>query len=83
MFRPAGNARLRHRRMDDLPGALQVPLSSLIIGAVVSAAVVCPHHTVGVQSLRPRGPILGPSSLHFGSWVFKETLGGMIGVAPD
>jgi hypothetical protein len=47
-----------------LPGALQVPLSSPMAGAIVPAAAGCPHRTVGVQSLHPRGPIPSPSSWH-------------------
>jgi hypothetical protein len=50
--------------MTYLPGALQVPLSSPMAGAIVPSAAGCPRRTVGVQSLHPRGPIPSPSSWH-------------------
>jgi hypothetical protein len=45
-----------------LPGTLQVPLSLMIAGDIVSAAVGLSLPNGGVQSVHPRGIILGPFS---------------------
>jgi hypothetical protein len=46
--------------MTYLPGVLQVPLPSPITGAVVLRLRGHPLRMVGVRSLCPRGPVLGP-----------------------